>query len=462
MIWFYGVNLSVAVAVGFIALFGMAIETAMLMTIYLNEAMQRLVAEKGNSRDTITPADLFLKIPFLTTFCLCFAARATAQNLLPLDSVLDRIERLHPALQATDARGREFDVVAKGAVTLPPPQVGGGMWMTAYNPARWSEGMGAVMVSAQQMFPNRKMQQAEGRYMSAMSGMQAAEKGVMRNMLFAEAKTAYFDWLVLEKKIAVLEESKRALRLLIESAEQRFQYNREKLGSIYKAKTELADLDRMQAMYSGEIRRQRAMLATLMQLDPASVFEIDTLMPSGPALVPPLPDTSRIAARSDFQAIETNFRIARLEQEWQRSKLKPEYGLRFDHMFAFGGQPWQFSLMGMVTVPIAPWANKDIKAKIEGIEHRLTAFELDKAALANQIRGALSEQLVMMQTLQTQIALRRRHHPKPTQTFSEYPARLGTEYRRVVYGARCLAGTKNEPPGPIRPAATIASIKSEL
>ena len=58
MVYFYGVNLSVAVAVGFIALFGMAVETAMLMTIYLNEAMQRLVAEKGNSRETITPADL--------------------------------------------------------------------------------------------------------------------------------------------------------------------------------------------------------------------------------------------------------------------------------------------------------------------------------------------------------------------------------------------------------------------
>jgi len=58
MVYFYGVNLSVAVAVGFIALFGMAIETAMLMTIYLNEAMQKLVAAKGNSRDTITSADL--------------------------------------------------------------------------------------------------------------------------------------------------------------------------------------------------------------------------------------------------------------------------------------------------------------------------------------------------------------------------------------------------------------------
>jgi Cu(I)/Ag(I) efflux system membrane protein CusA/SilA len=58
MVYFYGVNLSVAVAVGFIALFGIAVETAMLMTIYLNEAMQELVKEKGNSSETITKADI--------------------------------------------------------------------------------------------------------------------------------------------------------------------------------------------------------------------------------------------------------------------------------------------------------------------------------------------------------------------------------------------------------------------
>jgi Cu(I)/Ag(I) efflux system membrane protein CusA/SilA len=56
MVYFYGVNLSVAVAVGFIALFGMAIETAMLMTIYLNEAMQKMVAKHGNSKETLNPA----------------------------------------------------------------------------------------------------------------------------------------------------------------------------------------------------------------------------------------------------------------------------------------------------------------------------------------------------------------------------------------------------------------------
>lgn len=56
MVYFYGINLSVAVAVGFIALFGMAIETAMLMTIYLNEAMQNMVAKHGNSKATLTNA----------------------------------------------------------------------------------------------------------------------------------------------------------------------------------------------------------------------------------------------------------------------------------------------------------------------------------------------------------------------------------------------------------------------
>jgi len=58
MIWFWGVNLSVAVAVGFIALFGLAVETGIVMVIYLNDSMQQLVAKKGNSRETITSDDL--------------------------------------------------------------------------------------------------------------------------------------------------------------------------------------------------------------------------------------------------------------------------------------------------------------------------------------------------------------------------------------------------------------------
>ncbi|HXI00022.1 MAG TPA: efflux RND transporter permease subunit [Sphingobacteriaceae bacterium] len=58
MVYFWGVNLSVAVAVGFIALFGLAVETGIVMVIYLNDAMQKLVALKGNSRETITNEDV--------------------------------------------------------------------------------------------------------------------------------------------------------------------------------------------------------------------------------------------------------------------------------------------------------------------------------------------------------------------------------------------------------------------
>jgi copper/silver efflux system protein len=58
MVYFWGVNLSVAVAVGFIALFGIAVETGVVMVIYLNDAMRELVRRKGNSRETITREDL--------------------------------------------------------------------------------------------------------------------------------------------------------------------------------------------------------------------------------------------------------------------------------------------------------------------------------------------------------------------------------------------------------------------
>jgi Cu(I)/Ag(I) efflux system membrane protein CusA/SilA len=58
LVYLYGVNLSVAVAVGFIALFGIAVETGVVMVIYLNDAMQQLVRLRGNSRETISRDEL--------------------------------------------------------------------------------------------------------------------------------------------------------------------------------------------------------------------------------------------------------------------------------------------------------------------------------------------------------------------------------------------------------------------
>jgi Cu(I)/Ag(I) efflux system membrane protein CusA/SilA len=54
IIYFWGVNLSVAVAVGFIALFGLAVEINIVMVIYLNDAMQQMIAKNANSKDAIS------------------------------------------------------------------------------------------------------------------------------------------------------------------------------------------------------------------------------------------------------------------------------------------------------------------------------------------------------------------------------------------------------------------------
>jgi Cu(I)/Ag(I) efflux system membrane protein CusA/SilA len=58
MVWTYDVNLSVAVAVGFIALFGVAVETSMLMTIYIREYLQKLVEQKRDSAAAISRDDI--------------------------------------------------------------------------------------------------------------------------------------------------------------------------------------------------------------------------------------------------------------------------------------------------------------------------------------------------------------------------------------------------------------------
>jgi Cu(I)/Ag(I) efflux system membrane protein CusA/SilA len=53
--WLLGYHFSVAVAVGYIALFGTAVQTGVIMVIYLNEALNAKIAEKG---DALTLQDL--------------------------------------------------------------------------------------------------------------------------------------------------------------------------------------------------------------------------------------------------------------------------------------------------------------------------------------------------------------------------------------------------------------------
>ena len=59
LMWWLGFNMSVAVAVGFIALAGVAAETGVVMLIYLDQAMRELRAERDAAGEPFTRADLY-------------------------------------------------------------------------------------------------------------------------------------------------------------------------------------------------------------------------------------------------------------------------------------------------------------------------------------------------------------------------------------------------------------------
>lgn len=103
-LYFYNVNFSVAVAVGFIALFGVAVSTGVLMISYLNDTVKKLVQEKGNNPQAIS-------LPALKEAIL-FGATQRVRPLLM--TVLANILGLIPVLVST---GTGSDVMKP--ITIP-------------------------------------------------------------------------------------------------------------------------------------------------------------------------------------------------------------------------------------------------------------------------------------------------------------------------------------------------------
>src|SRR6185369_8790137 len=62
LLWYLGFNLSVAVAVGFIALAGVAAETGVVMLIYLDHALEAAKKKCAAEGRTFTRADLHAAI----------------------------------------------------------------------------------------------------------------------------------------------------------------------------------------------------------------------------------------------------------------------------------------------------------------------------------------------------------------------------------------------------------------
>lgn len=318
---------------------------------------------------------------------------AFSQTKMTLDGIVSNIATNNPQLKMYDAQIRSQDAVAAGARNWEAPQLGTGFWMTPYNPNLWKKqsdgtpGMGQYMISVEQMFPNGKKQEAEEKYLQAVSTVVKENKNASLNELNAAAKQNYVEWVIIIKKLVVLDENQKLLEFMLKNAELRYQNNLGKLGAFYKVKASLGNLENTRIQLENEIAQKRIVLNTLMNRDKTTDFDIDTSF-ERKNYDKLIADSGSLANnRSDIRAVEKDIQLTALQKEMERSKLKPEFGVRYDNMFAFGGQPMQYSLMGVVKLPMVKWSSKSTKANIQSLDWKAEALSQQRQMMINSATG---------------------------------------------------------------------------
>lgn len=309
-----------------------------------------------------------------------------AQNVvLPLDSILVKLAA-NPDLQFYDAKIGAQNAYAKGAKSLPAPQISAGQYQTPYQSG---PNTGSFMVSAEQLFTNPAKLKAKQDYMNGMSKVTAEDKNYMKNQLTAQAKGYYYNMGIIERKQTLIENTRSLLTYMLKSANIRLTYGKEKLNNIYKAKAELYELDNSREKFGNDLQQQRILLNILMNRDKQVDFKVDTtlLIKDDYAAVT---DTSELAMRrSDIRGIGQNISLQALNAKMEYSKRKPDFGLQAAHMFSYGGMANQYILMGSVTIPVFSWSSKEYKANLKGISYEVEELKQKKMALINQAEGNL-------------------------------------------------------------------------
>ena len=346
---------------------------------------------------------------YIALSCLIISANNLAAQTLTLENVLSTIKTNNPQVKMYDADIQSMDAAAKGAKSWMSPQVETGFFMTPYNIKMWKAdemnfGMGNYMLGVTQMIPNASKLKADFNLMNAMSAVEKENKNFTINQLKALAKKNYYQWLVLNRKIKIANDNLLLLDYMIKSMEIRYQYNMDKLPTYYKAKSQYSTLESMIVMLQNDISQRRIMLNTLMAKDINTTFDIDEAFEIKDFNLA-ISDTIFLSTnRSDVKAIEKTMEINQLKIVAEKTKLLPEFGIKYDHMFAFGTQPQQFSLLGMITIPM-PWSSKMNKANIDSFQIKNESLKYQKQMILNEATGMISGMKTELTNLKKQYEL---------------------------------------------------------
>ncbi len=346
-----------------------------------------------------------MKINIILLFILCTGALSATfsqqrdsltPEVLSLQTVIASLDK-NPSLLYFDEKINSNDAYAKGARSLAAPVLSGGLWMFPYSMPQINrdnmaaENQGALMIGVEQMIMNPAKRKAEQKYMEGMSSVDRSMKSLDRQNMVEEAKKMYYDWIILKKKLSVLRQSEDLMKVMIKSGEIGYTYNQNQLSRIYKANSELYNIQNMIIMLENEVKQMNIGLNTMMNKDKADVFDIDTTYVIENYDEMKI-DTSLIKAnRSDIRNIDATLMLYGLKRNLELSKRKPDFGIQYGHMNNFGNMPNQFNLMGMITIPIVPWSDKQYKANLAGLLHETKALNYRKEAMVNEASGNIEK-----------------------------------------------------------------------
>ena len=332
-----------------------------------------------------------MKKLIIALFAILTAGTAGAQRM-SLPEILDSISAGNPVVKMYNAEIKSMDASVKGARSWMPPQVEAGIFMAPYNASLWQKngdmnGMGSAMFSVQQMFPNRKKLDANENLMKAISSVEKEKLYASLNENYQNAKSMYYDWLIIDKKQKIVKENEQMLSFMIKNAEIRYKNGLDKMSAYYKAKAALGTSKDMQLMYNNDIREKRIRLNALMGKNAMEPLEIVPDYTLNDYSLESFDSDLFNEKRSDLKAIDRQIDITKLQQDLEKQNLKPEFGVKYDNMYGFGGQPFQFSLMLMAKLPFVSWASKMNKANIESLEYKKEALDAQKKMMINEYSG---------------------------------------------------------------------------
>ncbi|HEY8933957.1 MAG TPA: TolC family protein [Cyclobacteriaceae bacterium] len=349
---------------------------------------------------------LTIRIFLLTSFYLSMITLSHAQ-VISLDSVLSLVEMRNPTLQEYNNKVQALNAYAEGSKSWMAPMIGVGPYWYPYPGQKVMENRdkGFWMFTAEQDIPNPYKLNAKKNYLAAKSLVEEQGRKQQFNNLRAEARSIYYQWIVREKKLSVLHENERIADLILKLARVRYPLNQGSLGNIYKAEARLHEVQNMILMIQGEIEGKRLMLKALMNLPSQFKMDVDTTIQIHFHPDNIFTDTVTIhEQRSDIRQIDKMIETMRLNQQLQRAQAKPDFKIRFDHMSPRGsGMPQQFTLMGMISIPIAPWSSKMYKSEIAGMNYEIEALHKSKEAIIIQTQGELSAMAVQLNSHAQQI-----------------------------------------------------------